>query len=403
MKRTLFFTLCTLMLLSVLAVEASAIPAFARKYDMSCNTCHRPAPRLKAYGEEFAGNGFVLADKEAPRAYRDTGDDELMLLREIPLALRLEGYGSWKSGDAGKADMQWPYLVKLLSGGQIAKDVSYYFYFFFGERGEVAGLEDAFVMFNKVFNSELDIYLGQFQVSDPLFKRELRMTLEDYQVYRVKPGLSSANLTYDRGVMLTYGFATGTDITVELLNGSGIGAADASRSFDSDKYKNTMFRLSQELGEHFRVGGFAYFGREQGENLDLAPSWRGVATNDMWIAGPDVSVEFGNVQVNAQYVARSDENSFLYTPGWIAGTGPSKVKTNGAFGEVIFTPGGDAGKWYGAALYNWVDSEQNSLDYQTITGHVGYMLARNFRVVGEVTHDTIAKATKVSVGFVSAF
>ncbi len=403
MNRIFLFSFCTLLLLVVVAAEALAIPAFARKYDMSCNTCHRPAPRLKPYGDEFAGNGFVLADKEAPRAYRETGDEELMLLREIPLALRLEGYGSWKSGNAGKADMQWPYLVKLLSGGQIAKDVSYYFYFFFGERGEVAGLEDAFVMFNNVFNSELDIYLGQFQVSDPLFKRELRLTLEDYQVYRVRPGLSSANLTYDRGVMMTYGFPTGTDIIVEVLNGSGIGAADASRSFDTDKYKNTMFRLSQDLGEHVRVGGFAYFGREQGENLDLPHQWRMVTTNDMWMAGPDVTLELGNVQLNAQYVTRSDENPSFYSPSWIAGTGPAKVKTNGAFGELVITPGGDAGKWYCAALYNWVDSEQNSLDYETITGHVGYMLARNFRVVGEVTHDTIAKTTKLSVGFVSAF
>ena len=125
-----------------------------------------------------------------------------MLMRELPFALRLEGYGRWKPGARCKTDMQWPYLVKLLSGGQIAKDVSYYFYFFFGERGEVAGLEDAFIMFNNVFNTELDVYLGQFQVSDPLFKRELRLTLEDYQIYRVKPGFSSANLTYDRGVMV---------------------------------------------------------------------------------------------------------------------------------------------------------------------------------------------------------
>jgi hypothetical protein len=403
MKPTTVSVLCLLMFLTVIATDSYAIPAFARKYDMSCNTCHRPAPRLKHYGEEFAGNGFVLADKEAPRAYRDTGDDELMLLREVPFALRLEGYGSWRSGDAGKADMQWPYLLKLLSGGQIANHVSYYFYFFFGERGEVAGLEDAFVMFNNVFNADFDIYLGQFQASDPLFKRELRMTLEDYQIYRVKPGLSSANLTYDRGIMMTYGFPTGTDITVEVLNGAGIGAADASRSFDTDKYKNTMFRISQDLGEHFRIGGFAYFGREEGENPDLGPSWRGVTTNDMWMAGPDVTVELGNVQLNAQYVSRSDENPFLYTQNWIAGTGPAKVKTNGAFGELIITPGGDDGKWYCAALYNWVDSEQNSLDYETITGHVGYMLARNFRVVGELTHDAVAKSTKVSVGFVSAF
>jgi hypothetical protein len=43
-----------------LATDALAIPAFARKYDMSCTTCHAPFPKLKPFGEEFAGNGFQL-------------------------------------------------------------------------------------------------------------------------------------------------------------------------------------------------------------------------------------------------------------------------------------------------------------------------------------------------------
>lgn len=398
MNRTFVVLLSIAALLSVVAAESRAIPAFARKYDMSCNTCHRPAPRLKSFGDEFAGNGFVLKDREAPRAFRETGDDQLMLMRDLPFAIRMEGFGSWQSGDASKTDMQWPWLIKLLSGGQITKDVSYYFYFFFGERGEVAGLEDAFVMFNEVLNTELDIYLGQFQVSDPLFKRELRLTLDDYQIYRVKPGLSSVNLTYDRGLMLTYGFATGTDITVEILNGSGIGAADASRSFDTDKYKNTMFRLSQDLGEHFRLGGFAYFGREAGSNPGT-PALH--STNELWIAGPDMTIEAGEVQVNVQYVERRDENPWFLDPS--TPDDSRKVKSRGAFGELVITPGGDQGKWYGAALYNWVDSEQDDLDYHTITGHVGYMLARNFRLVGEFTQDLKAKDSKVSFGFITAF
>jgi hypothetical protein len=366
--------------------DAYAIPAFARKYDMSCTTCHHPIPKLKPYGDEFAGNGFVLADKEAPRAFRETGDENLMLLRELPFAIRFEGYGRWQPGSEGRIDMQWPYLVKLLSGGQITRDVSYYFYFFFGERGEVAGLEDAFVMFNNVFNTELDIYLGQFQVSDPLFKRELRLTLEDYQIYRVKPGKSMANLTYDRGIMLTYGLPTGTDIIVEILNGAGIGAADAARQFDNDKYKNTAFRISQDLGEHLRLGGFVYWGREaEGEN-----------TNSLWMAGPDLTLAVENVELNVQYVERRDDNPFYQAVG-------SQVKTRGAFGELTITPGGDKGRWYGAALYNWVDSEAAGLDYRTITGHVGYLLARNFRLVGEYTYDVEAEAHRLSAGFVAAF
>ncbi|MCK7528382.1 MAG: hypothetical protein MZV64_67865 [Ignavibacteriales bacterium] len=50
------------------------MPAFARKYSMSCKTCHAPFPKLKPYGEEFAGNGFVIKDKDTPRYTIDTGD-----------------------------------------------------------------------------------------------------------------------------------------------------------------------------------------------------------------------------------------------------------------------------------------------------------------------------------------
>ncbi len=378
--------ICVLVLCAATVADVYAIPAFARKYDMSCTTCHHPAPKLKPFGDEFAGNGFVLADKEAPRAFRETGDEILMLMRELPFAVRLEGFGRWQPGSEGRTDMQWPYLVKLLSGGQIAKDIAYYFYFFFGERGEVAGLEDACVMFNYGFKSKLDVYLGQFQVSDPLFKRELRLTLEDYQIYRVKPGRSSANLTYDRGIMLTYGLPTGTDIVVEILNGAGIGAADAARNFDNDKYKNTAFRISQDLGEHFRLGGFVYWGREA----------EGDRTNSLWMAGPDLTVAAENVELNVQYVERKDDNPFYLV-------GDYQVKTRGAFGELTITPGGDKGRWYGAALMNWVDSEVDALDYRTLTGHVGYLLARNFRLVGEYTYDMEAKAHRLSAGFVTAF
>jgi hypothetical protein len=35
--------------------DCYSIPAFARKYQISCQVCHSPAiPRLKAFGDEFA-------------------------------------------------------------------------------------------------------------------------------------------------------------------------------------------------------------------------------------------------------------------------------------------------------------------------------------------------------------
>lgn len=374
--------------------EIAAIPAFARKYNMSCKTCHSPAPSLKAFGEEFAGNGFKLADQDAPRYFVNTGDDELSLIRDLPLALRMEGYLSYtNSNESNSNDFSAPYILKILSGGALSDNIAYYFYFFFSERGEVAGIEDAFVMFNDIFSTDLDIYLGQFQVSDPLFKRELRLSFEDYQVYRLKPGLSDINLTYDRGIMFTYGLNTGTDFTFELLNGSGIGSANQNRMFDKDKYKNLLGRISQDITSNIRIGGFGYWGKEE-----LAAA-EGVRTNNsLWMAGPDLTITAGPLELNAQYVERNDDNPL--------GTGKT-FKTRGAFSELVYRPEGDDSKWYGMGIFNWTESElkeeENPLNYKSATFHLGYLLRRNIRLAGEYTYNFTDKFGRAGIGFISAF
>jgi len=39
---------------------AQAIPAFARKYEVSCNVCHTRQPRLNTFGQRFLENGYQL-------------------------------------------------------------------------------------------------------------------------------------------------------------------------------------------------------------------------------------------------------------------------------------------------------------------------------------------------------
>ena len=86
--------------------------------------------------------------------------------------MRLEGYVTYNQGNAEQSDFTAPIVFKLLSGGAITKDFSYYVYYIL-ENGEKGKLEDAWLMFNNVLGSELDFTIGQFQVCDPLFKREL--------------------------------------------------------------------------------------------------------------------------------------------------------------------------------------------------------------------------------------
>ena len=385
--KKIIITLFITALIAGFYTDSRAIPAFARKYNMSCNVCHSPFPKLKPYGEDFAANGFQLPDKEPARFFKNTGDELLTLMREIPVALRFELYGQYENARDVNPDFRSPYILKLLSGGNIYKDISYYFYFFFSERGSVAGIEDAFVMFNNVLSKkiDMDLYAGQFQVSDPLFKRELRTELEDYKIYATTPGRSMANLKYDRGLMLTYGAPTKTDFTLEVINGSGIDTKDV---FDVDKYKNAMFRVSQEVTPFLRIGGFGYYGKEQLDSV----------SNELYMAGADLTLGNDKVELNAQYVYRSDMN-----PGMTGIKPAERVKTNGGFVELLFSPNGDKSRVTGSLLYNYVDSDFKELNYQSYTGTLNYLLARNVRLVGEYTYIKDTKTSKVSLGIISAF
>jgi hypothetical protein len=396
MKSILFIVLLVVSLVILFSEESGAIPAFARKYSLSCQTCHSPTPRLKDFGDEFAGNGFKLSDTPSPRNFVETGDSKLSLLRDLPLAVRFDAFATYNVAAKEKGDFGVPYTLKVMSGGEIADDISYYFYFYMSERGELVGVEDCYIMFNNLFGADLDLYFGQFQISDPLFKRELRLTLEDYQIYKVKPGLSRLNYAYDRGIMLTYGFDWGTDIIFEVVNGCGIGEADDDKLFDNDRNKILIGRVSQDVADFLRIGGIIMSGNEDMGQLSSV-------TNKILSFGGDMTLNLSDIiELNMQYIHRKDDN-VVFDAMDISG---NEIKTQGAMAELIFTPKKDDSDWYGAALFNFVESDFDALDYKTTSLHIGYLLKRNLRLVLEGTYnfsDDEHKFAQFSLGLVTAF
>lgn len=386
MKKNTIITLTFIFIVIFLSQEVSAIPAFARKYNFSCNVCHYTPPKLKAFGEDFAANGFQIPDKEPSRFYRKTGDDELLLMKEFPFAARVELYGQYENGRESNPDLRAPWIIKIMSGGNIAKDVSYYFYYFLSERGKMAGIEDAFIAFNDLIGEQdLDLIVGQFQVSDPLFKRELRLELEDYKIYTITPGKSKASLKYDRGIYFAYGLPTKTDLAFMIVNGNGIQTADV---FDEDKYKNFMFRASQDLTDYLRIGGFGYYGQEQQTDYK----------NKLWMAGADLTFHQKFFELNAQYIYRSDDN-----PDLLPTKPTDEIKSSGGFIELLISPDFDKSKWTGALLYNIVDSDFSNLKYQSYTGMLSYSLRRNIRLTGEYTYIKDTKTSRFALGIWTAF
>lgn len=370
-----------------LPTDSNAIPAFARRYKISCTTCHAPFPKLKPYGDEFAGNGFIMIENEKERDYITAGDDLLWLNKEFPLSVRFDAYALFDDKTDVDKDLQIPWGLKLMSGGTLYKNIGYYFYFYLSERGEVAGIEDAYVHFDNVFKTPLDIMVGQFQTSDPLMKRELRLTFEDYVFYKTNIGDSRTNLAYDRGLLFVYGIEkTGTDLIGFVVNGNGKEEAGGDKKFDSDKYKNFGLRVSQGIGDLMSVGGYFYQGKERQNSFD----------NEITYFGPDFNISVGPVEVTGQYLMRKDTNPLFFSNA-------NEIESEGIIAEVIFAPQLDRSRFYFTGLYNRIDSDLNAYDYETATLSGTYLVARNLRLIAEYTRDLENEMNRFTLGMVSGF
>ena len=417
-ERMLSRVLVSLLLLPGIApvAMASEIPAFARKYGVSCATCHMPVPRLNAVGEAFAANGFAFTPDEEPRDTIGTGDPLLRLQRNLPLAVRYDAYlSAYSRRNNGQVivDQQLPWVVKLLSGGQVGKNISYYAYFLLGERGEVAGLEDAYVQFTNLAGKALSLIVGQFQVSDPLFKRELRLEYEDYQPYRVRVGVSPVDLTYDRGLMALWTPREGTDVALQVVNGTGLNAANEARQMDRDGFKNGALRLSQDIGP-LRIGAFGYAGNEE----------VAAAGNRTRVVGPDLSIGVaGKGELNVQLLRRWDSNPFLgectlATPCGGGLTINPSTRVDAAFAELVLWPGGAAGRWYATVLGNMIAANERVVSlrlgeqatsegflerYSTAGLGIHYLLRRNARLMAEGSWDFPGERARLVTGISTAF
>ena len=391
-----FLALAAILLSS--AIEAGAIPAFARRNKVSCMTCHQPFPKLKPYGEDFAGDGMIMKENEKARDYVTAGDDLLWLNRDFPVAVRFDAFGVLedRKSESVKSDLQSPWGLKLLSGGALTKGIGYYFYFYMSERGEVAGIEDAYIHFDNVFDLNLDIMVGQFQTSDPLMKRELRLTYEDYMIYKLKVGQSRTDLTYDRGLMFIWGLdRTHTELIGLVVNGNGKGEAGQDKKFDDDKFKNWGMKISQDLGSFLNVGLFYY----QGKEIVLGPQtlWP-EQDNKITIWGPDLNFSAGPLDMTVQYLNRKDTN-----PWFNLANRSQDYEANGIIVETTLSPFLDRSRFYYTFLYNKIDHDDPMYDYETATFNISYLIARNIKLVGEYTRDLKLDSNRLTVGLVSGF
>ena len=396
---TSFFILITVILM--IPSRTEAMPVFARKYNMSCSTCHAAYPKLNEFGEQFADDNMRLPnwkDKTVP-----TGDDMLALPDSVPLALRMQAFMQVReakvidieTGDSVSADtdLQSPYLIKLLSSAPLSEHISYYFYAIFAEKGDNGSVivEDAWFSHDDIFGTDISLMLGQFQVSDLMFPREVRLTFQDFMVYRM------AGLTYDRGVL--FGYTAGPlDLSLGLVNGNGIeenitinspGYKRPDHLFDNNNGKAVFARVGSDVAG-VNVGLFGYSGTQKNAT-GIAGTDSGSRNTDKISYGIDLSGKFGNKTYWFAQLLQNDWDDFININ--------TKYSWFGGFIGVDYI---HSDRWAYSLLYNYTDANDlentdtlyEGIDMNTVTLAASYYFMRNVKAVIEVNFDLLDTVDK---------
>jgi hypothetical protein len=175
-------------LLGLTASSAYAVPAFARKYQTSCQTCHVVFPKLNAFGQAFRLRGYRMPGeteemiKQAPislgaPAYKKLWPRAIWpgeISSAVPLAvnIKLADVNTSSLKEDGSVthvnnDLQFPQEANIFGAGTLGEHVSYLAEVTFGENADSTvsvELEHARLQFDSPFGRE-DLFhfrIGKF-------------------------------------------------------------------------------------------------------------------------------------------------------------------------------------------------------------------------------------------------
>ncbi|MBI5608381.1 MAG: hypothetical protein HY902_05830 [Deltaproteobacteria bacterium] len=222
----------------LLAGQAQAIPAFARRYETSCQTCHVAYPKLTPFGEafrrnayRFPGGGDATAEKEEPLALgNDAMKDRFpaavwpgQIARQLPLSMLIDGkltYGPSPEGHVDGAAMAGMTedahggghaesalalgglggQIGLRAGGTLGDIGGYFGSVNIGGHEPIA-VERAFAVLTPAGPTALHMRVGRFEpelhgvsVHRGIFNHQLRLTTNTVQLNGFSPEMSSTGL-----------------------------------------------------------------------------------------------------------------------------------------------------------------------------------------------------------------
>jgi hypothetical protein len=192
------------------APGASAIPAFSRKYQTSCTTCHNNYPELNDFGEAFKKNGFKFPNddelfvKEPPVLLGAKAQKEVFpkavypgeIPGNVPVAFRYSGNFMYNSkhpfavGYVPRTDLFVPNTFTIIGAGSFGPNISFWVDNDISSGGAdgSAFLGDGYLKFNDLGHyiglpkDTINLRVGEFELDLP-FTQARTPNLTGYDVY----------------------------------------------------------------------------------------------------------------------------------------------------------------------------------------------------------------------------
>ncbi|MBI4354521.1 MAG: hypothetical protein HY595_04725 [Candidatus Omnitrophica bacterium] len=229
------------------AGDAWAIPAWARKYGVSCNVCHRPnVPRLNDYGHRFRKLGYRVPEEvgEAPE-YKEIGNFLSMRGR-----MRYE-YEDFEKGQ-NTSRFKWNDAT-FFYGGANTENLSSFFEWEWEDSNDIALLGQFAWLFGGP-DRYAQIRLGQMHTLSRVgwagFDRPSGISTTDVIGSTLTTTAVPFTLAKDqRGIELTVGLNKDIRLIGQVTNGLNEAGNGTSGSQDDDTEKDIMLAYEQMIGE----------------------------------------------------------------------------------------------------------------------------------------------------------
>ncbi|MGH9773905.1 MAG: hypothetical protein ACRD50_03040 [Candidatus Acidiferrales bacterium] len=372
--------------------QVSAIPAFSRKYQTSCTTCHSNYPELNDFGEAFKKNGFKfpkddeLFVKDPPILLGAKAQKEVFpkavypgeIPGGVPIAFRYSGNFTYNSkqplslGFLPRTDLFVPNTFTIIGAGSLGQTLSFWIDndISAGGANKAAGLGDGYLKVNDLGHyiglpkDTINLRMGQFELDLP-FTQARTINLTPYDIYNEasiagvqgttnnpfvfgipQRGIEIGGYPNDGNFTWSVALVDGSNNTAAVRNSKDVYVRVSQRfNLERDPKVRAEVQAAGPTGprDHtsIRFGAFYYYGRNALNTDGTTFPGIGSIQEPFYRAGGDVRFKYRNLELYGLGMYGHDTNQIAIctqtVPIVCTGTQhTTPVTFSGGFGEAEY-------------------------------------------------------------------